>query len=220
MIKALKLGVKSLGYAHGLKRTCAAYLLLMVTGVLMIILGERRGMGFIGGYFMLGASMAPVQLLYSLSMSDMVQASPAKKRLQTSAPAVVSSCCMMISYLGIALIRAVLVLLGWVPGEKISNELVTLAMLGTAFMMYLAVAYKYFVVSAGLFVCICYFIARFMRDGGINRLGIFGPGGMPVSFLPALLSGMALIAAGGILEYLISLAVYKAPMSKIAQRAA
>ena len=43
--------------------------------------------------------------------------------------------------------------------------------------------------------------------------------GVAAPFLAAAALGLGIIAAGGILEYLLSLLVYKAPMSKQAQSA-
>lgn len=85
-------------------------------------------------------------------------------------------------------------------------------------MLYIAVAYKYFLASITAGITVYVFILA--RLDVINKIpsGIFGSS--IGSFVLALVIGLVIIVLGGFGQYGVSLLVYKAPMSKYAQTAA
>lgn len=215
MINDLRLGIKTLKYAHAVKSTLILGGLMMLMGIAVCILNLAVENSFPGGYFMMITTLFLLQLLYSVNMSNLVQASPVKKRLQTSVPAVMSTCCMLASYLLSVLTEGIIAYFRPERMDYICWQLLFTIVVMGVIRLYVAICYKYFVVGTVIFVvifCVCY--SCWMSDGG--RLISFWGGGWTM-FALTTAAGVAFILICGVLQYLLSLAVYKAPMSKRAQ---
>lgn len=215
MINNLKLGIRMFRYGSGLVGMTVFCGIFLVLGLLMnfgyTILGSA---GSPGDVFLLIVSVYPVQIIYTLSISNFIASSPIKKRMQTSVP--VTICCfnMLAIYLVNALCKGIM--LSGHP-ENIGTacaELVSLAGFGVIFMLYLALAYKYFLVSIVAGILVYYYTG--IRLDGINSVwsGIFD--NSVGSFALALLIGLVCIVIGGFGQYGLTLLVYKAPISKYA----
>jgi len=220
MINNWKLGWKYMHYAHSRISNMIAMAIFFVIGIAflaMYAIDNTFTTFFLGGYMMLASAMMPTQMLQSLNVSNLVQASPAKKKLQTSVPAVVSCVNMIIIYLIIVLIMGITTTIHPESIAILCTETLFLAGSCIAMMIYMALAYKYFTVSIVMFLFI--YSTLYMNSTMAEHFAdVF-----PLTTLPAfpltILAGIALIAAGGFLQYLVSLSVYKAPMSKMAQAA-
>lgn len=218
MINNLKFGLKSFRYAYGIKSNIFMALFFLVAGIIMSIQDSGILLGIYGDFMLMCISMLPAQLLFSLSASNMILASPMRKRLQTSIPATVTCGVMMFMYLVMTAGRLVRVWKNPQLAGDMSGELMVAAVMMVIFMAYLGVAYKYFVISILVVVAVV-LIIPFRRGwaGSPFYVAIFGEGIGGVA-LTALL-GMGILAAGGFLQYLISLLLYRAPMAKMAQAA-
>ena len=211
--------MKMLRYGSGLVGMmvcCGIFLLLCLPmNIWFTALGIT---GSPGDVLLMLVVMFPVQVIYSLSISNLVQSSPAKKRMQTSVPATVSCFNMIILYLVNSLCKCIAMTGHPEIIGTVCVEMVTLAGFGVLIMLYIAVGYKYFLASiiAGITVYL-FTIARLVV---INKIpsGIFGSS--IGSFVLALVIGLVIIVLGGFGQYGVSLLVYKAPMSKYAQTAA
>lgn len=100
--------------------------------------------------------------------------------------------------------------------SSVCSELVLLGLVAMAMMLYLGSAYKYFVLSL-LFLFPIIFISVNMGMPVELNWTVFNQG--KASLILAAAIGLACIGVGAIGEYLISLLVYKRPMSKMAQAA-
>jgi len=221
MINDLKLGIKSLRFAHGRIANSIGGLVLFVSGLGVLIAGAKSTVtAFFGGYFLMCAGMFLTQMIYSLNVTGLVQSSPAKKKLQTSVPAVVSFTSMVLIYLIIILIRGLTVLQYPQMTNEVCSSLIIHALVMVVVMVYEAVAYKYFFMSIVMFFFI-YFSIYSMEEGLSHLLdfsawGILGSGS---AFFAAVAIGMLILVLGGLAQYLISLLVYRVPLSKMAQTA-
>lgn len=219
MINNYKLGMKMLWYGSGLVGMMVCCGIFLLLGLAMNIWFTALGiMGSPGDLLLMLVVMFPVQVIYSLSISNLVQSSPAKKRMQTSVPATVNCFNTIILYLLNALCKFI-VITG--HPELIGTVCVEMVML-TGFVvliaLYIAVGYKYFLASiiAGIIVYI-YIITRL---NVINKIPSEIFGSSIGSFVRVMVIGLVIIVLGGFAQYGISLLVYKAPMSKYAQSAA
>lgn len=216
MIDNLKFGLKSFRYAYGIKSNVFLALAFLAAGMFMHIFGSNVRINVCGDFMIMCISMVPPQLICSLSASSMVQASPFGKKLQTSIPAMVTYVVMIGIYLIMTAYRLVRVWKDPALAGIMSEELVLAAVTMLIFMIYLGVAYKYFVVSMVMLIAAVMFF-RNGWDGSPLRMALFGHDIVGV-MLTALL-GLGILTVGGFLQYLISLLVYRAPLSKMAQSA-
>lgn len=218
MINNLKFGLKSLRYAYGIKSNLLVMLIFLTLSMILYVFESNTSMNFYGDFMLMCMSMLPAQLIFSLSASNMILASPLRKRLQTSIPATVTCISMMLIYLFMAAYRLAKTLGNPQLAGAMSGELLMLAVGMVFFMLYLGVVYKYFVVSVllVLFMVLVFPYLRGWEDLPFHvALLEKNIGGV----LLTTLLGMGIVAAGGFLQYLASLLVYRAPMSKMAQSA-
>lgn len=221
MINDMKMGFKLLKYGHSAKFSLVASLVVAIVGVLWSMMSVKGFSTFPGGYFLMLSSLFLIQLLCTVNAAGLTASSPAKKKLQTKIPAVFSTATMLAGHL----INVVSLGICAYVEPRTMGTVCTLILL-TAFlmgvvMMYAAVCYKYFVLSTVVFIVI--FVAVYGPLLGLlfNRndehTGSLIPLELPWGnfWLTAVL-GLGIILVSGLLQYLLSLAVYKAPISKMA----
>ncbi len=215
MINNWKLGFKSLRYAYGRKANFILMGTFFAIGLIFIMGGASRNSVYAGGYMLTATAMLPTQMIYSLSASNMVQSSPVKKKMQTAVPAFFTCGNFIVMYVLNVLIHGII---AWGQPEAVQTMKmeVLLCALGMVIMMiYLAVAYKYFVVSTVIFIFL-----YFSMFNGINSLFNWDMVKLNShAYLQISALGLLLVVLGGFLQYLLSLLVYKAPISKMAQSA-
>lgn len=216
MISDLKLGFRMLRYGHGLKSNLIGGILMLAAGFFLqgVTILSNGDMPNPGSIFLLIGAMFPIQIIYSLSVSNLIQASPAKKRMQTSVPAVISGSCMLALYLIHVLISAAITAVQPQRLQYTCNQTVGLAFFAVCLMLYMAVCYKYFWVSFILFFAVYNYTYYSTTYSGTLS---FGFRESRISLLLAAVTGIVIIIAGGFLQYGLSCLVYKAPMSKRAQ---
>lgn len=219
MINNLKLGFRTLKFAHAVKSTAILGVIIFILGEAMCLLDHWLPLngGLPGGYFFMLVVLFMIQLLYSVNMSNLVQSSPVKKKLQTSVPATMSTFCMLTAYL---LVLATEGFVAYKRPERIGIvcvHVVFTIIIMALIMLYTAVCYKYFFGGTILFFAV-FFISYgyFMNgEGWLVRFQEYGWS----AFARLGILGAAVLLAFGVLQYLLSLAVYRAPMSKRAQSA-
>ena len=217
MIDNWKLGIKILRYAHGIKINLIVGIVMLLLNIPVTIAGIMSDNQLMEGYMLMCVSMLPTQMLYSLSASNMVLTTTYRKKLQTSVPAALTCGNMMLMYLINVLIHGILALTQGTVRDSAGTELIILALMMVLIMAYLGSAYKYFTVSSLL---LCLLLPVFMTLGlsRIDRIGNpFGHGGLALAL--AAFSGLAMLAVGGLIQYLLSVLFYRAPLSKMAQAA-
>ena len=218
MINDLKLGMKMLRYTYNLKMTIVSGMLFLVGGIFLTVVEMNSDSGLLGGWFFMCIGLLPTQLLYSLNVSGIVQVSSAKKRMQTSVPALITFVNMVALYLLELIIQGILVWGGGKRAELAAYEMLTLALMAAMIMMYMGVSYKYFVVSTIVFVpCIIFLFSGLMTSGARYDWNVLRGTGIP--FILVVPAGLVVLALGGLGQYLLSLLFYRAPLSKMAQAA-
>ncbi len=211
MINSWKLGLKSIRYAYGKTSNCIMMIVFFLLGLVFYAMPDSTGNGFLGGYMLMCVALMPVQMLYSLSVSNLVQSSPFKKKMQTSVPAVFACVNMLVLHIVNILIHWGHVIRYPASAQRMTQELLMQILSMLFLMVYMAVAYKFFVIS------MCLFIGIFgpIYVGKIHTFGLLKTNNLALWQLAVL--GLVVIAAGGVIQYMISLLIYKAPMSKMAQ---
>ncbi len=218
MIRNLKFGLKSLRYAYGIKSNLFLVAVFLTAGIAGPMLDGKTALGSYGKFMLMCTAMIPAQLIFSLSASNMVLASPLRKRMQTSIPATLTCGNMMLVYLAMTAYSLVRVWGNPQLAGLLSGELVVAAGMMVVFMVYLGIAYKYFIVSI-LMIMLVVLGYPYKRGwpGAPFCVELFGQG-MGGFVLTALL-GMGIVVLGGFLQYLVSLLLYRVPVAKMAQSA-
>lgn len=214
-MKDLKLGFQFLKYAYGRKGVIACAVVSFVLGIPICIVDILEAINSAGGYFFLLAAMMPCQGLISLYASDLVMASPARRRLEIAVYTMMQFAGSIVSYLMVLVIGGIVAVCS--PGQirNVCSQLILTAVFAVTISLYLAACRKYFTVSTIIVILVFIFLEAFtdvewwlpsMEDGW----GLFAG---------VVLMGMALIVCSGGLLYLLNIVLYKAPMSKLSQTA-
>ncbi len=219
MVENWKLGMKSLKYAYGIKTNVLVGIGFVVLAGLLYITKGQMILGLGGDYMLMCIALLPTQMIYSLSVSNMVQASTVRKKLQTSVPAMVTYGNMVLVYLIMILIRLAAVFGHPEQMGRMGGELVIMAGLMLLFMVYLGVAYKYFILSVAMVIATVLIISPYSNvvENDLFSWIVFSQDWWGIVLSVVL--GLGLLTAGGLLQYLVSLLVYKKPVSKMAQAA-
>ncbi len=218
MINDLKLGFKMMKYGHAAKLSFIVSIIMLAGGLLYTILTIFGHSTFPGGYFIMMSALFLMQLLATVNVSNLVQSSPAKKRLQTRIPALISVVLMLVGHLLNVISLSVFACI-WphTVGNICTQIIFTAAIMGIV-MLYYGICYKKFMLGTILFFVV--FISSYgpMLKGDLQWRLIPGLSFWGNLILTAVI-GLAIILVCGVLSYLISLALFREPMSKWAQGA-
>ena len=218
MINDLKLGIKLMRYAYMLKANVAIAILMVVFGVCMTFGVNLSGVvsHTSGGYIVMLAPLFLIQMLSSVSVTNMAQASSAKRRLQTSVPTAINLFFMLLGYIIVSIVEYICVAVLPERRGMICGDLFLAAILSALLIIYVAVGYKYFAISILL---VGPAIMGSVACGNVIGWGTKLFAGMKHLFAFTVVAGIVIIAAACVLHYFITLALYKVPMSKYAQAA-
>ena len=209
MINDMKLGIRLLRYGFGIKTNLVLLIVCTAADLLCFAL-ELAGITTPLDGFMLLACVIPVQILFTLNVVDIVLTSPARKKLQTSVPAVMTLCTTLAAYLIVVLKEAVIVLIHPDKTAQSAMRLVFLGVLVAVIMAFTGVLYKSFPALLVMYFSLSGFNSFFMMP--ILRSDFLGED--MGALVRAALIGVVLILAGGALEYALSVLFYKKPVSK------
>ena len=170
-----------------------------------------------GAVFMICTAMFPSQMLVSLDVSLMAQASAYKKKLQTSLSTLMILIGNLVMFTLILIIRMIGVAV--TPGATLEMmHILPVGIFSALIILYSGIVYKFFIMSiivlyailAGFGGYIGYMTGSGQLVGGYGRLGLGTAADIILSYV------LIFVAAG--IGYLISLAVYKFPLSRYAFR--
>lgn len=221
MIRNLKTGLKILKYGHGVKSTVICTVIVVILGaasaIMDIINPVKGGASFLPiGYFVMLASLFLIQLFYSVNVAGIVQASPLKKKLQTSVPMALNVTAILCGYLATVLTEGIALVITPEAEGHICRQLVFTILLLVVIMVYTAAAYKLFFLTTVMFFMTFFTCYQFMYGSLLKGI----PDGGRGTFWLLAAAGLGIILICSVLYYLITLALYKLPLSKMAQAGA
>lgn len=213
----LKTGLKLMRYTYGIRSNCIQAGVFLLMGLVFALSGEKGTFGFFGGYFWVCIAILPTQLIYTLGVSHLVQASPMKRKVQTVFPVAINLAFMIVIYLIEIAIGGIYAWGNPQEAEGMYQSLLLLATVMALTMVYLGACYKYFVVPT---LCLIPVLIIWMQGGmgewTFTRLFL---GRWNVSLGMAVAVGFGILIAGALAEYLLTLLFYRAPLSRMAQAA-
>lgn len=148
-------------------------------------------------------------MIESMSISKMVQTSKMKKALQTTVPTATSTLLYLVIFTCVVIEKAILIH-NYPENTQIYLEtlLIIVAYQVTA-MLYIGLCYKYFVAAT-----ICFFAVIMGLTAGAHILSRNNH--LSLSFPVEVIIGYIAIIVAAVLEYLISMLIYKKELSKFA----
>lgn len=216
-MKDIKLGLRLMKYGYGVKGMAVCTVIVLLLGIPMCAACMLGGASMPGGYCLLLAVFIPCQSMISLFASDLVMASPVRKRLLVSVYTMMQFGGSLAAYLIALAIGGIVAARSPERIGQVSGQVLQTAYLALAISLYAGACCKYFVASTVGFVLIL-MLSRFFALGLAEWLQSF-PGSSWELFAKSGLTGLALVLCGGGLMYLCNRALYRAPVSKLAQTA-
>ena len=204
MLKDIKLGFKLLRYGYKLKLNVIMFVFFAVIGIASDIMS--KGTSIIGGVYFMMCGMFTFQLIMSMDVSELIQSTSLKKKLQIYIPVMSST-----------VINLVVILIQNSVADKkqLIFTLFTLDVELLTVYLYTSICYKYYVL--GFIVFMVLFMGVFTVFSGAAFVPVSNAVfklGLPV----VALLGYIAIFAGGALEILIGELLYKKPLSEFAFR--
>ena len=217
MKEQLSKGWKLSGYGLGVKTQRAFCIIFLIGGTLFKLSPlETEYLGIdVGAVSFFFSAKFPAKVVMSLDMSQMVQVSPYKKKLQISIPAKMTT-------------AGILIMFGWsmflqviscvITGKNFADQGVKLLMTGMwafVILLFTGVCYKFFVISM--------IIMYILVIGAGMLVGIAQQFFIPKGFihpLVAIVADIVLVLTGGVIQYGLMKLFYKFPLSKAAFGAA
>lgn len=207
MIKDFILGIRLLKYCYGIKTNVACAMLFLAAGALLLFRMPDNGIWTI---YLVGSGAFLAQILSSLNATAMANSSPRRKALNTLIPMILSLPLYLLLYGASCLVELWMLYKGKVWEQELAQSVIMAGLVMMWFMVYIGGAFKYFVASLMMAVVAILFIIF----GGNIIFAILEP---HISIGAALLIGLAEVLLGVVLQYLLSLLLYRQSASKAAQ---
>lgn len=217
MIDDLKKAVHLARYGFQAKMQVVCMIIFVVLGMVMEL--ASKGTYWLGAYFIIIGPIYFSQLLYGLGMSNIVATSPYKKRLQTSMPALGNFVLGVITISILAIIKYLEI--QWYPQNAKENIVVFLMVGFMCFILnlYSATVYKYYALSVIVLLAPIMIFSYTFTTSSFDHFqnSFWGVLAEKLSFGPTVLLCYLCVALGAFLQYAISCALYKKPLSEYAQ---
>ena len=213
MLKDLKMGFQLMKYGYKIKMNVIMMVVILAFGIVAEI--SSKGTSFLGGFYLMMTGMFAYQLIMSMDISEMVQSSAAKRKLQVGLPVVASTVVYLASYTFLLVERVILIYQNPQSKEELLYTLFTILLIMITVYIFSSICYKYFV--AGFILFLILFIgvdtgAVILWNNGIGAwLCQIGLGWLAVL-------GYAVVLLGGGIEYLLGSLLYRKPLSEFAFR--
>lgn len=200
-------------YGYKIKMNVIMMIVILAFGIVAEI--SSKGTSFLGGFYLMMTGMFAYQLIMSMDISEMVQSSAAKRKLQVGLPVVASTVVYLASYTFLLVERVILIHQNPQSKEELLYTLFTILLIMITVYIFSSICYKYFV--AGFILFLILFIgvdtgAVILWNNGIGAwLCQIGLGWLAVL-------GYAVVLLGGGIEYLLGSLLYRKPLSEFAFR--
>ena len=200
-------------YGYKIKMNVIMMVVILAFGIVAEI--SSKGTSFLGGFYLMMTGMFAYQLIMSMDISEMVQSSAAKRKLQVGLPVVASTVVYLASYTFLLVERVILIHQNPQSKEELLYTLFTILLIMITVYIFSSICYKYFV--AGFILFLISFIgvdtgAVILWNNGIGAwLCQIGLGWLAVL-------GYAVVLLGGGIEYLLGSLLYRKPLSEFAFR--
>ena len=207
------MGFQLMKYGYKIKMNVIMMVVILALGIVAEI--SSKGTSFLGGFYLMMTGMFAYQLIMSMDISEMVQSSAAKRKLQVGLPVVASTVVYLASYTFLLVERVILIHQNPQSKEELLYTLFTILLIMITVYIFSSICYKYFV--AGFILFLILFIGV---DTGAVILWNNGIGAWRCQIGLGWLAGFgyAVVLLGSGIEYLLGSLLYRKPLSEFAFR--
>ncbi|WP_455721983.1 hypothetical protein [Agathobacter sp.] len=210
MLKDIKLGFKLLKYSYKLKLNAGMLILFLIIGAVVEVM--TKGTSIIGGVYFMLCGMFAYQLVMSMDVSQMIQSTAMKKKIQIYIPSMVSFIIYMVIYTFLVVERVILIQNHVADAKELAFTLFSIDIVMVSVFLFTSICYKYFIL--GFIVFLVIFMGSYtvlMMSGVIAVL-------QELPFGVIVIMGYAIIILGT--AFLIGMGnlLYKKPLSEFAFR--
>lgn len=210
-MKDLILGFKLLKYGYKLKTNIMMLALFTLIGLAVEI--SSQGTNMLGGFYFMLTGMFTYQLIIVTNVSDYVQTSAMKRKLETGLPAFVSTVVYLLLMTVLVVEKYILVRMYPDKADRYLDVFFMIICILFAAMLFCGVCYKYFFASFLVFMFLVVF--------GISEFNIWLASHhisdvVNVDIGKVAVFGYVAVIIGGVVEYILSCLLYKKPLSDIA----
>lgn len=204
----LKMGMKLLRYTYGIRMSVGFSIVFLIVGIAIYFVMPAGW--FAGGFFLMAVGMWPLQMLFSMVVPDVVQASPWKKAVQTKVLPRIGMACMSVTNCIVFLLN--LITLSQNPGleDAMSAVMLYTGICAIMLLCYMAGALKYFNISTAIFLVL--YLVIMWSDAFFSTII-----DLQIPYPLAVIISFGLIWLGGALSYVIYCLLYRRPVAKGAQ---
>lgn len=210
LIESWRFAIRCMKLSYNLKMNLICGVVVFVIALVQEI--ANHGYNVVGAMLLMTVAVYPAQMIFSICGSQLVQSSPYKKSIMTSLTTVITFCSGILCYLIVIGIEGIRVIADPETAGKSARIILFVGMLLVLMKVYVSVAYRYFVVSvfvmAGSITFYSYFATMFINDKMFSQW--LSEMSMPV----AIMAGLCFAVLGSLLQYGISLLLYKKPISR------
>ncbi len=209
MLKEIKIGFTMLKYSYQLKYNLIVCAIILIVG--FVVEYVTKGTNVIGAFYMTLLGMYSYQFIVSMTLSEFIQTTPYKYKLQVTIPSLCSFVIYMITYTLVIIEKHFMMAAN--PNryeDYVMGICMLIAFLGCSF-IFTAIMYKYFYAGMILFIVLIMF---FSSTFTYFWYGPFGDSLCEFGATKLLLVGYLVIMLGCLCQYLVSKALYRVPLSE------
>lgn len=211
MLKDIILGFKLVKYGYKLKENILMLAFFTAIGIFVEI--QSKGTSLIGGLYFMLVGMCAYQLIMSVDVSEYIQTSAMKRKLQLTIPVITSTVLYLFIFTFIMIEKCILINMYPENQKLLIMSLVQLELIMLIVFAFSSICYKYFLLGFLLFL-VLYFAVIIISAFLFNT-----PFASTVLSIPLgvfAVTGYLVIFIGAALEYFIGAKLYNKPLSPFA----
>lgn len=210
MLKDIKLGFKLLKYSYKLKLNTGMLIMFLIIGAIVEVM--TKGTSIIGGVYFMLCGMFAYQLVMSMDVSQMIQSTAMKKKIQIYIPSMVSFIIYMVIYTFLVVERVILIQNHVADTKELAFTLFSIDIVMVSVFLFTSICYKYFILGFIVFFVIFMGSYTVLMMSGVMAVLQELPFGVIV------VMGYAIIILGTALLIGMGNLLYKKPLSEFAFR--
>lgn len=211
MLKDIILGFKLVKYGYKLKENILMLAFFTAIGIFVEI--QSKGTSLIGGLYFMLVGMCAYQLIMSVDVSEYIQTSAMKRKLQLTIPVITSTTLYLFIFTFIIIERFILINIYPENQKMLIMSLVQLELVMLIVFVFSSICYKYFLLGFLLFLVLGFvtiIISLFLFNTP------FASTVLSIPFGVFAVTGYLVIFIGAVLEYIIGSKLYNKPLSQFA----
>ena len=211
MLKEIILGFKLVKYGYKLKENI--FMLVIFTAIGLFVEIQSKGTSIIGGLYFMLVGMFAYQLIMSVDVSEYIQTSAMKRKLQLTIPVITSTALYLFIFTFIIIEKCILINMYPENQKMLIMSLVQLELFMLIVFAFSSICYKYFLLGFLLFIVLDFaviIISSFLFNTP------FASTVLSIPFGVFAVTGYLVIFIGAVLEYIIGSKLYNKPLSQFA----